>query len=151
MAVEPTTVPTDEELKPVVAALREAHPSLGVTRLLAQLKTDHPTLSVSEKRLRKVLAQAHEAGIEGAQEKDNGADLEQGQEKKEGNAEGSKEMIAETGLDKSINTSIAPKVKVKLFKSGRGKGLVAREKMLEGEVIWTEEPWIATTSPYVPP
>jgi hypothetical protein len=147
MAVEPTTVPTDEELKPVVAALREAHPSLGVTRLLAQLKTDHPTLSVSEKRLRKVLAQANGAGSEGAQEKANGADQEQGQETKEGNAEGSKEMIAETGLDKSINTSIAPKVKVKMFKSGRGKGLVAREKMLEGEVIWTEEPWIATTSP----
>jgi hypothetical protein len=34
-----------------------------------------------------------------------------------------------------------------MFKGGKGKGLVAREKILEGEAIWSENPWISTTSP----
>jgi hypothetical protein len=142
MAGEAPTVPTDDELKPIVLALREARPSLGIAKLLAQLKADNPTISVSEKRLRKVL-QPTTASATGDASKTTETD---GQEQG-----GTKELIANTGIDKSINWSIAPKVKVKMFKSGRGKGLVAREKILEGEVIWSEDPWIATTSPYVPP
>lgn len=145
MAVEAPIVPTDDELKPIVVSLREAHPALGIAKLLAQLKIDQPTLSVSEKRLRKVL-QTNSGDNNNGEASKLATSEGQGKGEKEAGT-GTKELIAETGIDKSINWSIAPKVKVKMFKSGRGKGLVAREKILEGEVIWSEDPWIATTSP----
>jgi hypothetical protein len=138
MTVESSVVPSDEELSKIVVALREAHPSLGVVKLLAQLKVEHPTLSVSEKRLRKTIAQlspdaAASTKVPVTESKDAGG-----------------EMIADTGLDPSVDVSgSASKVKVKMFKGGKGKGLVAREKILEGEVLWSEDPWVTTTSPYV--
>lgn len=134
------TVPSDDELTPIVTSLKASYPELGVAKLLAQLKIDHPTISVSEKRLRKVLAQTQAQASS-----TNGDGQVTGPESKDG----SKDLIAETGLDTTIDWSIAPKVKVKMFKEGKGKGLVAREKILEGEALWSEDPWITTTSPYV--
>jgi len=128
MAGETPVVPSDEELSKIVTSLREANPSLGVVKLLAQLKVEHPALSVSEKRLRKTLAPGTTASTEQVS-KDATADL-----------------IADTGLDASLDVSDL-KIKVKMFKGGKGKGLVAREKILQGEVIWAENPWISTTSP----
>jgi len=131
MAVETPVVPSEEELSKIVTSLREAHPELGVVKLLAQLKVEHPTLSVSEKRLRKTLAPSTSAAstFDEKVSKDATADL-----------------VADTGLDASLDVSEL-KIKVRMFKGGRGKGLVAREKILQGEVIWSENPWIATTSP----
>jgi len=131
MAVETQVVPSEEELSMIVTSLREAHPELGVVKLLAQLKVEHPTLSVSEKRLRKTLAPSTSAASTSDEKvsKDATADL-----------------VADTGLDASLDVSEL-KIKVRMFKGGRGKGLVAREKILQGEVIWSENPWIATTSP----
>ena len=133
------TVPSDDELSPLVTSLKASHPDLGIAKLLAQLKLDHPTFSVSEKRLRKVLTQAQSPNPQA-----NGQ-VSDSQISKDG----SKDLIADTGLDSTIDWSIAPKVKVKMFKEGKGKGLVAREKILEGEALWSEDPWITTTSPYV--
>jgi hypothetical protein len=131
MAVETPVVPSDEELSKIVTSLREAYPELGVVKLLAQLKVENPTLSVSEKRLRKTLAPSTSAASASEEKvsKDATADL-----------------VADTGLDASLDVSEL-KIKVRMFKGGRGKGLVAREKILQGEVIWAENPWIATTSP----
>lgn len=131
MAVETQVVPSDEELSKIVISLREAHPALGVVKLLAQLKVEHPTLSVSEKRLRKTLAPSTTTTSTEKVSSDATADL-----------------VADTGLDASLDVSEL-KIKVKMFKGGKGKGLVAREKILQGEVIWSENPWISTTSPYV--
>lgn len=132
MAAETSVVPSDEELATIVVALREAHPALGVAKLLAQLKTDHPTISVSEKRLRKVLAQISPPTVI--------------TKTQEASKDANGDLVADTGLDASLDVS-ALKIKVKMFKGGKGKGLVAREKILEGEVIWSEEPWLTTTSP----
>lgn len=138
------TVPSDEDLAIAVSSTRSTHPELGIAKLLAQLKLDHPTYSVSEKRFRKTLttlqpqsngSNGHVAG--------NGSD--------EKSKDGSKDLIADTGLDSTIDWSVAPKIKVKMFRDGKGKGLVAREKILEGEVLWSEDPWIITQSPYVRP
>ena len=141
--VQKQTVPSDDELLPLVTSLKASYPDLGIAKLLAQLKIDHPTISVSEKRLRKVLAQtqapAPEVNGDGKVAEAGGAQSK----------DGSKDLIADTGLDTTIDWSIAPKIKVKMFKDGKGKGLVAREKLLEGEAIWSEDPWITTTSPYV--
>lgn len=129
----------------MVTSLRASYPDLGVVKLLAQLKIEHPTISVSEKRLRKVLAQAQAQTSDG-QSTNAGAITDAGGEVSK---DGSKDLIADTGIDPTIDWSIAPKVKVKMFKDGKGKGLVAREKILEGEAIWSEDPWLTTTSSYV--
>lgn len=127
MANPPTAVsPPEDVLVAAVTDLRTKHPSLGLTKTLTQLKTDHPEWTVSEKRLRKVIQSTPKA---------NGANDEP---REVG-------LIADTGLDPSIDvTNVAPKVKVKLFGGEKGKGLVAKEKMFRGEVLWQEEPWIIT-------
>jgi hypothetical protein len=127
------TVPSDDELSSAIASLKSTHPELGIAKLLAQLKLDQPTYSVSEKRFRKILATTAAS---------NGQSVN-------GEKDGRQDLVAETGLDSTIDWSIAPKIKVKMFKGGKGKGLVAREKILEGEALWSEDPWITTQSPYV--
>lgn len=110
--------PGEDELGAAVEELRGAHPSLGAVKLLIQLRADHPEWAVSEKRLRKMLQARSEVGL-----------------------------IAHTGLDPSLDVSIAPKVKVEMFGGGKGKGLVAREGILKGELVWQEDPWIVTADP----
>lgn len=136
MAVDPQTQvsPADDELSTAVASLKAASPELGITKVLARLRSDNPSWSVSEKRLRKVLAQ-----LQGESAPASGGTQ----------GESSHDLIADTGLDTTIDWSVAPKVKVKMFKDGKGKGLVAREKIQEGEMIWSEDPWVATRSKYV--
>ena len=132
--------PSDEALTPAVKELREAHPALGVPKLLAQLKSSRPEWLVSEKRLRKVLASLASPP---SREVSTGAEATGGDASKA-------DLVAATGLDPSIDVgAIAPKVKVKMFGHGKGKGLVAREKILQGEVVWQEEPWIVTADPCV--
>lgn len=127
-----TTIPSDEVLIIAVTSLRDAHPSLGIAKLLQQLKTDHPDWAVSEKRLRKVMSTSSAATTSLATACVSQTYDEPG-------------LMAVTGLDTTLNvTEIAPKVKARLFGGEKGKGLVAREKILEGEVIWQEEPWIVT-------
>lgn len=130
-----------------MSELRSSHPDLGILKLLAQLKTHHPTWAVSEKRFRKVL----QGGAGSAQATANGGHA--GDVHKVGSqAAGAVDdksatsvLVADTGLDPTIDTAkIAPKIKVKMFKGGKGKGLVAREKILMGELVWSEEPWIVT-------
>lgn len=107
-------VPTDEDIALSLARVRSLYPGLGALKVLASIKSEHPEWSLSEKRLKKIINL-------------------------------NSPLQAQTGLDSSIDIKgIAPKVQVKLFPHGKGKGLVAREKILQGEVIWQEEPWIAT-------
>ncbi|WWD22794.1 hypothetical protein CI109_107288 [Kwoniella shandongensis] len=138
-----TTSPADDVLNPVVSDLRAAHPSLGITKLFAQFKVDHPEWAVSEKRFRKALqvtggSIAPQNGTVG-NANDPSMPLEAG-------------LIADTGIDPSIDVAtIAPMVKVKMFPGGKGKGLVAKEKLQQGEVLWQEEPWIVTADPELYP
>ena len=135
MTVEQSS-PPDDIFLPYVTSLRSSHPSVGVPKLLATLKAEHPEWSVSEKRLRKAVQ---------ALQPTNG-DIEH-EVQKTGNETG---LVASTGLDPSITTiaaSLAPKIKIRMFGGEKGKGLVAREKVLQGEVLWQEEPWIVTAHP----
>jgi hypothetical protein len=131
--MSPPVSPSDDELAPVVEHLRSQNPSLGIAKLLVQLKTEQPGWAVSEKRLRKI-----------SQALPGGADPTNGQHQESGETV----LVAETGLDPTIDVAqIAPQVKVKMFGGGKGKGLVAKEKILQGDVLWQEEPWIATADP----
>lgn len=115
-------VPSDGELLSAYHTAKAQNPSYGISRLHAALKQTSPEWAVSEKRLRKLVAvPTEEAGL-----------------------------VADTGLDPTLDISaIAPKLKARLFSGEKGKGLVAREKIQQGEVVWSEEPWIVTADSYV--
>lgn len=138
MAATPSVAPSDKELSPVVTKLRTENPSTGVPKLLQQLKSEHSDWAVSEKRLRKLLQALNlpSTAVDTAVDSTGG------------DGDGEKGLVADTGLDPSINVGgIAPKVKARIFGGEKGKGLVAREKILQGEVSWSEEPWIVTADP----
>ncbi|KAF7321946.1 Set-like protein [Mycena kentingensis (nom. inval.)] len=114
------SAPNDDDLTPAIAGLRIAYPSLGIPKLHAQLKKDFPDWQVSEKRLRKVLAEIAAA------------------------ASASTSTVHPTsklvdGLDISQWTT---RVQVAVFDEAKGKGLVAKEKIREGDTIWVEDPWV---------
>ncbi|ODN98455.1 protein lysine methyltransferase SET5 [Cryptococcus wingfieldii CBS 7118] len=133
-----TISPPDEELIITTKELRAAHPDKSILKLLAQLKLDRPEWSVSEKRFRK----AHSATSDG-EGSTPGASQSAGT-----GGKGEKPLIADTGLDPSVDVaSLAPKVEVKMFKGGKGKGLVAKDGLEMGEMLWQEEPWIVTSDP----
>ncbi|TYJ56672.1 hypothetical protein B9479_002602 [Cryptococcus floricola] len=133
-----TISPPDEELIITTKELRAAHPDKGILKLLAQLKLDRPEWSVSVKRFRK----AHSATSDG-----EGSTPGASQSAVTGD-KGEKPLIADTGLDPSVDVaSLAPKVEVKMFKGGKGKGLVAKDALEMGEMLWQEEPWIVTSDP----
>ena len=132
----PNVTPSEDELHTTVVKLRADHPALGIGKLHAQLKVDQPTWAMSEKRFRKAL-QALAPTTTNGDGTDNSNDSQKDLKVTE--------LVAETGLDPTIDTAaVAPKVKVKMFKGGKGKGLVARENILEGEILWAEDPWIVT-------
>lgn len=111
--------PIDSEVTDLITQVQASQPDWGALKILAALRIQHPDWAISEKRFRKI-------------------------QKIAANPDGSS-LIARTGVDASIDVHIiAPKLDVKLFDKGKGKGLVAREKIMQGEVIWQEEPWIAT-------
>ncbi|WVF66642.1 hypothetical protein IAT40_001383 [Kwoniella sp. CBS 6097] len=148
-ALAKSTSPSDGDLQSAATALRESHPSLGIVKLLAQLKIDHPEWQVSEKRFRKFLpttsgcSSGAGAGLSGSS---SGKDASQAGPSQ--NSEGEKILIAQTGFDPSLDVgAIAPKIKAKMFAGGKGKGLVAKEKLLGGEMVWQEEPWVVTPDP----
>ena len=149
-------VPPDEDvLVPYLSGLRESHPDFGVPRLLHHLKTEHPEWAVSEKRVRKtlqsILSSNHSAN--GHHESDGmekgTCDESNGQNGVNGTKQEDDELIAQTGMDATLNLTEMgiTKVKVRMFSGGKGKGLVVREKIQEKEVLWQEEPWIVTPSP----
>ncbi|OCF34784.1 protein lysine methyltransferase SET5 [Kwoniella heveanensis CBS 569] len=146
-----TTAPSDGDLQAAATSLRESHPSLGIVKLLAQLKIDHPDWQVSEKRFRKFVPAASGGGGNDAPGTVTGAGAGSPSQVTAGpsqNSEGEKILIAQTGFDPSIDVAaLAPKIKAKMFSGGKGKGLVAKEKLLGGEMIWQEEPWVVTPDP----
>ena len=125
-----SSAPTDQELKEALKQLRAENPSLGTLKIHAQLKTSHPEWSVSEKRVKKIL-QAENLTI--------GPPAPKITEKSS-----RKLLLYPTSrvienLDVSRWTT---KVKVLNFGREKGKGLVATEKISEGEIIWKEDPFV---------
>lgn len=129
--------PSDDDLSAAIGELRTAFPSLDIVKLLNELKYRHPEWTVSEKRLRKLL---HALNPPASIITQDVQDVSQPPQEAD--------LVAETGLDPSIDVgNIAPKIKARLFGGEKGKGLVAREKLQRGEMLWQEEPWIVTTDP----
>ncbi|KAF8440011.1 hypothetical protein L210DRAFT_3645933 [Boletus edulis BED1] len=119
----------EEELRAALITLKTENPTLGVVKTHTLLLEAHPTWAVSEKRVRKILQSEGLVATENA--KDNGADP----------------SIATPYPISRLNTRLdvtkwSNKIKVHSFSPIKGKGLVATEKISEGDVVWREDPFI---------
>ena len=131
--------PSEDELRAALQTLRAQNPALGIAKLHARLLSEHPTWTVSEKRTKKYLQN------EGLVLRQNGTKLE--------TQHGSKQLLHPIsrvieGLDV---TKWTKKVQVQYFDRLKGKGLVATERIVEGEVLWKEDPFILAPEWYVSP
>ncbi|KAI0363233.1 SET domain-containing protein [Pilatotrama ljubarskyi] len=117
------TPPTEEQLKAALLELRSENPALGIAKMHALLLSKHPEWTVSEKRTRKILQTA------GLVLNTNGSTP--------GQLYPTSKVIE--GLDV---TKWTQKVEVKYFGKTKGKGLVAKERIAEGETIWKEDPFV---------
>jgi hypothetical protein len=127
-------VPTDDELETELRALTALpeNRTLGIAKTRAALLSTHPGWTVSEKRVRKALAA------------------------KDAPAATTPERMYPTsrvieGLDVGQWTD---KVEVRYMGRDKGKGLVARVDIDDGEVVWKEDPWVIAPEwcvPSIPP
>lgn len=116
------------ELRAALISLKKENPTLGVVKIHTLLLEAHPTWAVSEKRVRKIL---QSEGLI-ATEKDNGLGISP-----------TIAIYPVSRLNKSLDvTKWSSKVEVHYFNAIKGKGLVATEKISEGEVLWKEDPFI---------
>ncbi|KAH9886713.1 SET domain-containing protein [Cubamyces lactineus] len=114
--------PAEDELKAALLELKSANPTLGVPKIHALLLSAHPEWTVSEKRTRKIMQS------EGLVNNANVA--------VPGQLYPTSQIIK--GFDIAKYTT---KVEVKHFSKIKGKGLVAKEEIKEGETIWKEDPF----------
>ncbi|KIJ60899.1 hypothetical protein HYDPIDRAFT_97759 [Hydnomerulius pinastri MD-312] len=117
----------EDELRKALVALKAEKPTLGVAKIHNLLLEANPTWAVSEKRVRKIL---QSEGLV-ATEKENGT------------ANGAPAIHPSSRLNKSLDVEKwSSKVKVHYYNAVKGKGLVATEKISEGEVLWKEDPFV---------
>jgi hypothetical protein len=117
-------VPPEDQLRAALLDLKSQHTVLGISKIHTLLLSRHPTWTVSEKRVRRVL---QSAGL-----KPSPSTLT-----REGKIYPSSKPIEK--LDAHKYTS---KVEVKYFDKVKGKGLVAKEAIAEGENVWKEDPFV---------
>jgi hypothetical protein len=138
-------VPSESELNAALVSLRAENATLGITKIHALLLSTHPTWTVSEKRTRKVLQ------AEGLMVGQPSPGLGLGyisQSAPNKNAEPKvypKSHVIE-GLDVGKWTN---KVEVRYFGKIKGKGLVAKDSIKQGEVVWKEDPFVVAPEWYV--
>ncbi|KAL5501618.1 hypothetical protein ACEPAH_8878 [Sanghuangporus vaninii] len=108
--------PPDEALKDVLIALRAENPGLGIAKLQNKLITQHPEWAVSEKRIKKLLAQTSQSTSQ---------------------ARPTSRVIDGLNVSKWSN-----KVKVVDYGPAKGKGLEATQEIKEGEDVWKEDPFV---------
>ncbi|KAI6037978.1 hypothetical protein EDC04DRAFT_2896996 [Pisolithus marmoratus] len=121
----------DDELRAALTTLKREKPSLGVAKIHTLLLETNPTWSVSEKRVRKIL---QEEGLLIVNTSDKA---------KDGKEDRSTGVYPSSSLNKGLDVNKwSKKVEVRYFDAIKGKGLVAMEKISQGEVIWKEDPFI---------
>jgi hypothetical protein len=130
IASDPTILtPTEQDLSSALTTLRSKNPSLGIPKLHVLLLTSHPEWTVSEKRTRKVL---QALGLVLTSEKSL--------------LYPSSKVISRLDISRWTN-----KLSVHFFNKKKGKGLIVNEKLIEGEVIWKEDPFAIAPEWYVYP
>jgi hypothetical protein len=118
------TTPSDEELRAAAISLKGDNPLFGVARLRTLLLQDNPTWALSEGRLKKIL---HSEGLINKQQTPSTG----------GVMHPSSQLIEDLDIEKWTH-----RIEVKVFDKSKGKGLVAKEKIVHGDTIWKEDPFI---------
>ncbi|THV03478.1 SET domain-containing protein [Dendrothele bispora CBS 962.96] len=124
--------PTDVQLKDALISLKSSNPTLGISKVHSLLLKTHPEWLVSEKRTRKILQNEGLTIVDPTSVNGNSPSNKSG-----GIVYPSSRLIP--NLDVAKWTS---KVEVKYFNKKKGKGLIAKEKIKEGETIWKEDPFV---------
>lgn len=125
-----SSIPSEEELRAALQALRAQNPSLGTSKLHALVLSEHPTWSVSEKRTKKILQN------EGLVLKPTAPATPTH------DASGNTTHPVSRVIEGFNVEKWTPKVQVRFFNRHKGKGLVATERITEGEVLWKEDPFV---------
>ncbi|KAK7446997.1 hypothetical protein VKT23_014210 [Stygiomarasmius scandens] len=126
--------PTDVQLKDALISLKSSNPTLGISKVHSLLLKTHPEWVVSEKRTRKFLQNEGLTIVDPASV-NNGTSPSSNKSDKV--VYPSSRLIPNLDVSKWTN-----KVEVKYFNKKKGKGLVAKEKIKEGEAIWKEDPYV---------
>ena len=142
---ESTISPPEEDLKAVVASLKKEHPALGIAKLHGLLLSENPSWAVSEKRLRRILKNSNPlAQREGLEYATIGTPRGHGPSSSPSTtgsnaAHPYPSSTLVEGLDVSRWTTA---IEVTYFDRKKGKGLVAKEPISEGQVVWKEDPFV---------
>ena len=122
--------PPEEVLRSSVLSLRNQHPTLGVAKLHALLLSENSEWAVSEKRLRRIMTA-------------EGLTLQRKATPAASAAESGAHIYPSSTLIEGLDVAKwTAGVEVKYFDKQRGKGLVTKEPILEGQVVWKEDPFI---------
>ncbi|SRR5216684_1833815 len=144
-----TNSPLEEDLKIAVASLKKEHPAIGIAKLRALLLSENPSWTVSEKRLRRILNNSTSDGdsLTGHQGLESAitpsgpgpptSSSTTGSASEEAHLYPSSTLVE--GLEVSRWTTA---IEVKYFDRRKGKGLVAKEPISEGQVVWKEDPFV---------
>jgi len=143
-----TISPAEEDLKAAVASLKKEHPPLGIAKLHALLLSDNPSWVVSEKRLRRILKNSNPDGAltqrQGLEYATTDTTRGTGPSSSPSTAGPKAARVYPSstlvrGLEVSRWTTT---IKVKYFDRIKGKGLIAKEPISEGQIVWKEDPFI---------
>ncbi|KAG0706186.1 hypothetical protein DFH29DRAFT_996092 [Suillus ampliporus] len=118
-------IPTEDEVRKAAIELKKSNPASGVAKIHSLLLDANPSWTVSEKRVRKMLQS-------------------EGLVKSDGTPNSTTNTIHPSSrLNKSLDVDKwTNRVEVKYFDAIKGKGLVAKEKIAKGDVLWKEDPFI---------
>ncbi|KAJ3523550.1 hypothetical protein NM688_g8710 [Phlebia brevispora] len=130
------TVPTEDELTSTLVTLRAENPTLGTAKLHALLLSTRPDWTVSEKRTKKILhSEGLVLGSSSAQSKAKSPTKDV--------ADDAASLLPVSKLVEGLDIAKwTNKVEVKYFGRSKGKGLVAKELIAEGETVWKEDPFV---------
>lgn len=136
---EPSISPGEEVLATVVASLKNEHPALGIAKLHALLLSENPSWTVSEKRLRRILKNSSSDPSTSPGTGPGPSSSSSSETYRDAHAHLYPSSTLVEGLDVSQWTTA---VEVKYFDKKKGKGLVAKEPISEGQLVWKEDPFI---------
>ncbi|OJA13935.1 hypothetical protein AZE42_01349 [Rhizopogon vesiculosus] len=115
-------IPTEDEVRKAAIELKTRNSASGVAKIHSLLLDANVSWTVSEKRVRKILQS------EGLVRSDSA---------------NTKTIHPSSRLNKSLDVNKwTSRVEIKFFDAIKGKGLVAKEKIAKGEVLWKEDPFV---------
>lgn len=131
--------PSESDLKQAVISLKSSHPTLGIAKIHTLLLDTHPEWIglVSEKRTKRTLQSEGLTLASSSSVTDPSSSKSQSQASKVPNIFPSSKIIPNLDVSKYCT-----KIEVRHFSKKKGKGLVAKEKILAGEHLWKEDPYI---------